>query len=294
MEGLPVSSPTRPRNVSPRSGPPPERLRPGASIEEIVATLAADAVDHGDTASCVFGVLSGPSGPTLRFVPLDGAHPSAALLGWRAPRRWAALGFVGSGTARGDVPGAIARVVVITAVARDGTSATALIGEEGPLPVCAEQGSGRLADLLRLSLGLATPQADQATMDLWSIVWLDRLLNTALGALSPLSWDRAVRLHPLCPAGDAPRPETAAGAFADHEVARCSWEQIRRLAAGDRAQLPGLTPADAAWLDAGSFSRWVLTELPSAGQLAEALAELIPASLGRHIATVITSAVAVT
>lgn len=284
-----MPGPARPRILPIR----PSRLGPIASPEHVVGVLT-EAVGHDALASCIFGVTSAPDGPALRVAKLDGRHPSEALLGWRVPRDWCAVGFVATGTARGDVVGASARVTVVAAVDRHGVSASALVGDDGPLPVSAAEGSGRLPDLLRLSLGLQTPPPEEPVAELWSILWFDALLRAVLVADAPLTWETAAQLHPLCPLGQVPRPEAAGAAFAEHEVAQCTWEVVRGLVARGRAQLPGISAREAAWLDQGSFSRWVLAELPSLGQLAEALADLVPASLGRHLATVVTASPPVT
>ena len=261
-------------------------MRRGASAQEVVSLLA-DAAANRTVASCVFGVLATIDGATLRVAPLEGRHPSEFLVGWRAPRQWLGVGFVAEGSARGDVPGASTPVVVVAAVHRDGTSASALLSGDGPLPVHAEQGSGRLPDLLRHSLGLSTPVPNQPITHLWSVLWLDKVLNAALASTARLTWEAAVRLHPLCPDGPVPRPDNAAEAFADHDAAPCTWELFRGLVVAERAHLPGICATEAAWLDAGSFSRWVLTELPSSGQLTDALKDLVPLSLWRHVAAVV-------
>jgi hypothetical protein len=48
----------------------------------------------------------------------------------------------------------------------------------------------------------------------------------------------------------------------------------------------GIPPGEAAWHDAGSFARYLLSRQPPPGELLDALADLLPAGLFAEVAAV--------
>ena len=124
--------------------------------------------------------------------------------------------------------------------------------------------SGTAADLLRRTLGLPCPPERRGSEALIISDWLSALLDAVADpstARANRRWSDAVALHPL--AGergsrhDAPGPnELAAITFA--AALRCDWSALQALAAGGRLRIDGLAPHHAAWMDAGSFARWML------------------------------------
>lgn len=142
-------------------------------------------------------------------------------------------------------------------------------------------------DVARRALGMATPVCRAPTVRMADAVFFRRALcaldrkpgggaDTAEPERGPgdspaaraeperrLDWDKLAALHPLAE-GDSVNPvellERRAGFERTH-----TWSSLRRAASlqGQDEPLvaPGLTPAVAAWLDDGSFARWVLAGL---------------------------------
>ncbi|WCO66075.1 hypothetical protein PO878_16365 [Iamia majanohamensis] len=215
-----------------------------------------------------------PDGVDLALRPLpDGVHPADLLLGHVVPRRWAAAGVVAPATARPVDGGDGCRLVVAVLVGRDGTVAHCGRDHRGADVLPSDPPpTGRLVDLLLRALGLATPPPAAPTGALWEAVWLDAVVAAAATGGTPgLGPDLA----------DALAATTAPG---DHR----GWDHLRGLASGARpatgttdtalaAVLGDLVdPADAAWMDDGCFSRWVLGALPDPAQLLDAVDALLP------------------
>lgn len=215
-----------------------------------------------------------PDGVDLALRPLpEGVHPVDLLLGHVVPRRWAAAGLVAPAAAR-PVDGAEGpHLVVAVLVGRDGTVAHRGCDHTGAdvLPADAPP-TGRLVDLLRRALGLPTAPPGVAPGALWEAVWLDAVVAAAAAGGTPtLGPDLA----------DALSATTAPG---DHR----GWDHLRGLASGRRAPAGAtdaalatalrdlVEPADAAWMDDGCFSRWVLGALPDPAQLLDAVDALLP------------------
>lgn len=124
-------------------------------------------------------------------------------------------------------------------------------------------------DVARRALGMATPVCREPTVRMADAVFFRRALcaldrKPGGGAdTTRLDWGELAALHPLAEGGSvAPVEllERRAGFERTH-----TWSSLRRAASlqgQDEPQVaPGLTPAVAAWLDDGSFARWVLAGL---------------------------------
>ncbi len=222
-----------------------------------------------------------PEGFDLGVAPLDGRHPTDALLGQTAPDDWHAVGIATHGWAyhvaeRGDPDRRRHRVHVVTLLSRSGEHAHRTNADDPSLDEAldAELPSGEQVDLLRRVLGLPTdpPPCDAATY--WSIEWLSALVaaDTPVRTLS----DAIVR-HPVTALiqqgteiGDADLVDVLR---AFHRV--MSWSRMRDLASVDRFSVPDLAPEHAAWFDDGSFARFVLNRCPPL--------HLLRARLGSHV-----------
>jgi hypothetical protein len=141
---------------------------------------------------------------------------------------------------------------------------------------------GRVDDVVARALGLPTVPPQHTTADLWSRLWLDRLLAAALLGYQPHDWFGAAALHPavelIGPAGID--DEHWAVDHLDELVSAlhsATWSDLRQQAID--AQLPADLAIEAVhpeWHDTGSFSREVvLPFLPVEAALAE-LAEFLP------------------
>jgi hypothetical protein len=201
---------------------------------------------------------------------LDGWKATDALLGFTAPSDWWVLGSVSGGWAApadGDVerpsahPDAV-RARTIALVARSGLIATRTTTADGRRIDDVPIGPG--IDALHRAMGLATPPPEHTISELLTGLWLESIVRTAHDAQRQgrgLTWAQVTRLHPalwlLAQGGHRPKAD---------DLVRCAtaltnvldWSEVRRQCV-DRAWLSGLVePKDAAWMDEGMLSRWLV------------------------------------
>jgi hypothetical protein len=240
-------------------------IPPAARLDHLVDVLL-DARSHPLTAVGV-GDLDEPS-TTLYLRPLDRVDE---LLGFDAPASWAVFGVVAAGTAA--TLGGWSRpqpVEIAHLVHRDGTTTTRLRGPDGDtVPTTGTDGA--VPELCRRVLGMATPPPAQPPDVLLDALWLDAVCTAVLARDAgdpPPRWDALASLHPVGgPTVPAPR-----------------WGALRRRAALGQLGVPGITKADAAWMDDGMFARWSLSGVPDAADLLVDLRALLPSSLHATLA----------
>ena len=184
-----------------------------------------------------------------------------------APDEWTALGVVSGGWARpldveegravaGD--GSRTRAAVVTIVHRSGQ----VVGRArvGPKVVTEPPAYGLTVDALQRALGLPAAPPLQTTGVLFASNWLENIVIAAADGGRRLTWAEARAQHPAFQVLAGAEPPivdvdlvTAARALErawDWEALR--WQVVEGL-------LEGMTtPTEAAWFDAGSFSRWVM------------------------------------
>jgi hypothetical protein len=239
--------------------------------------------NHGlDVAS---SVLASDDGDVQVFMkPLD-CHPSQALMGWHAPAGWWCLGVAAGGWASTydpEVPGTPRptqvdrrRIRMLHLVSREGETFFAandpVTGsfrrrEMGP-PTGAV---GLIDDCVRRALRLPTPPPPDDPTELFALVWIDRLLRTAVaGGLQGASWTTVAGLHPAL---DFVHQDTerAVHAWATEHVARSGellvkaypWARLHRHAMQGKGFLCRYPRDIAAWMDLGMFARTILGQLP--------------------------------
>ncbi|MBI2710694.1 MAG: hypothetical protein HYX34_13535 [Actinobacteria bacterium] len=281
---MPASPPTRPRSASrtaaarsATSAPPAAGLNP-AGLARILEDLD-DALGYDADHPSYLIELTGPPGhsarPRLAELP-PSVHPLQVLLGHRAPAECAAIGVVALGRATvlsdsgadhrlhtrsaASAPGVV-RVAHL--VARTGSCAGRLrpLDPAGPSRALTA-GTGRIADACSRALRLSTPPPEAPVRAWFDARWCEALV-TAVAAhpAGPWSWPALAACHPLPEAAAASSPGALPPLVAE-AAASTDWEAVRRrAAAGDG--VAGLDGATVAWLDAGSFSRFVLDELPA-------------------------------
>ncbi len=270
----------------------PTRLIPAEVLDGLAHHLASAHHLEGGPPHAVRVRCSADRTVDLATAPLPSdAHPVDALVGITVPRSWSAAGLVVAGRAwTGLVPHPHAgiaapapgvepeahRVSMALVVDRSGHVAH---HTEGIDPID-EAPEGRAVDLVRRSLGLDTPPPTTPAAEWWRARWLDGIVTAA--ALEP----------------SAPVPSTLVGTFGATLVrtlvddpSLCEvrgWASLRRLAAAtDAPDDPGraavrevlhelATPADAAWMDDGCFSRWMLESLPAIEELLPLVDVLLP------------------
>ncbi len=238
--------------------------------------LLPAAPDRPSVATLV-GVVAPPpttSSPTIVVADLPAPDPVASLLGFDAPHDWRAIGVCAPSTTlvvddprTTPAPGAIVHLLDRGGRAVTVNSIGADVMQIGPRDAPQE---GRVPDVCRRALGLGTapPPPDMGMLVIDA--WLGAIARRAL-AEPGLTWAACVALHPgRVLLGDDPtlgsgEPTPAAMARATEQLGtQADWERYRQVCArGGGEPLSALPPAHAEWLDAGSFARWVLGEVPS-------------------------------
>lgn len=251
-------------------------------IDDAFDDLTAGAPAH------LLRVITDPAAPDeieLGLLALPaGGHPTDALLGFVAPPEWAAVGAVSTGHQRSpDEPEQEPVPVRVTYLLDSAGRAACLLSALAPGGAPAhrrrveEPLDGGLPDACRRVLGMATSPPSIGPEVWLATRWLDRLLAEALAEPGRLTtWSQAAATHPLVGRGPTPSP-SAVAELVDTTVEAFGWERMRRLAAdgrGDSAQ--GIDPDVAAWMDAGFFSRWLLSAELAPSLLLTELAALLP------------------
>ena len=259
-----------------------------------------------------------PVDTCFRWSPLDGAHPLDLLLGFVAPPHWRALGVSCVGLSRrldrgagggGGVSGAggagcdLPHVVFDAAAEPTPVAVTVLLDRSGDVAAVIRQADrvtamreapeGVVADACRRALGLPTAPAPPSTLGLWTLTWLDRVVEAAGHAPAGAglrSWSAIARLHAAAgPPGDEPLtvldPASLAGAAA---ALAQTWPWSRLRADPSVLDVAGPPPAAnlAAWMDDGMWARWLLARLPAPDDLMAAVRALLPAALAEGVEVV--------
>lgn len=241
-------------------------------------------------------------------VPAEVRHPADPLVGFLAPAAWDAVGLVATGRARplrptdrtgagsptgpagrapadhevGPIEPGPARSTVLAH--RDGRACAVLEVGGRPPEVIDAAPEGWVADVLARALGRPTPPPAEPLAAWVEAAWLHQVAGIALAAPGRIrSWGRVARLHPLHPPG-----RVLPGALLAVETQaidlQSSWTRMRLLsgiAPATTVHPPGGLPTTLAdWFDDGSFSRWVLRDLPPAAELLPAVLDALPAEVG--------------
>ena len=231
----------------------------------------------------------------LVWVPLGGAHPLELLLRFVAPAHWTALGVAGAGSAhpldasgRPQLRSPLGDVFVTVLVHRSGAATTLMQQGSDPPHAIAEPPEGTVADACRRALGLPTAAPPASTACLWSLCWLDRLVDAAGAGARPRStlrdWPSVASLHPA--AGPAPLPSDPPALARACKVLAAAWPWSRLRAHPEAVDVPGLEspPNLAEWMDDGMWSRWLLSAFPARDDLLDSVDNLLPPDLARAIA----------
>jgi hypothetical protein len=263
------------------------RLHPVPSSRRIDAI--ARLVDEGtvdDPHHVLVHVIDEGDDVLLGLKPLDpGTHPFEELAGFTAPEEWSMFGLRVQGTARhldgsGPPP---ERTSTTFLVSRDGEERSILRAAGRPEQL-AGPARGTIPDLCRRVLGLGTEPAPPTSAPLWTVAWLDRVIE-AWGDPQrrrqiASCWAQVAMLHPavrsapghdLLALGD---PAELVGLARAHTAA-WSWERLR--AEPDALHLPDghLRASITSWMDDGFYARWALGAFPDPSTLAHDLVRLL-------------------
>ncbi|MGQ0830944.1 MAG: hypothetical protein ACT4OV_04635 [Microthrixaceae bacterium] len=256
-----------------------------------------DEADH-----LLIHVVEDPGGEhvDLGLRPLDvNIHPFIELAGFTAPTEWAMFGLRAHATAHHlDEPGTSERVTSTyllhrsgeeASILRRGSSATSLTGPA----------VGTIPDLCHRILGLPTPPPPCSAALVWSVAWLDRIIDAwgdpAQRRTLSSSWEACARLHPAL--ADAPAGAVAFDGDLGALVARCaahadawSWAALRSQPTA--LALPdGTLPVEITqWMDDGFYARWALGSFPPSDALARDICRLLDEKVTSRVLGVLAAA----
>ncbi|HEX6424434.1 MAG TPA: hypothetical protein VFZ79_13210 [Acidimicrobiales bacterium] len=267
--------------------PSPDPVRLRALVHALDPDLAAargGAILHaGDP-------LTAPG--SLAWFPLAGAHPLDLLLGLDAPRHWAALGV--SCTGRAHTASAPPEPVAVTILLDRAGAAAGVLRRGDTVCDMPDRPEGVVADACRRALGLPTAPPPGSTRELWSLLWLDRVVDAAAGSRPgdrPATWPGLAQLHPAASLHGVPSAATlhpvALAAAAGTLTAAWPWSRLRAEPGALPLPGPPSVPRLATWMDDGMWARWLLSHLPAADDLLSAVRALLPPALAETVAGVV-------
>lgn len=200
-----------------------------AFLHDLADSVSRALADNG--VGLLVHVTCSTGGVDVGVLPLDGRAPADVLLGTVAPPHWATLGVAVRGRAWPlDRPGGPSQPVEsVVLVARDGRVVGRLRQDDTVTPE--PPAGGVTLDCLQRALGLPTPPPDVPPSHLLAAMWLNAVIQAG----------------------------RVGGGLAPFDV---GWGELRQQA--ERSGWPerGLTAQHAAWLDDGSFARWVMSTVP--------------------------------
>jgi hypothetical protein len=273
---------------SPRPVTPSERERLEA-LARVVDEACVDERRH-----VVVHLTTGPDDLELAIRPLPhGAHPFNEIAGLVAPPDWAGFGVRALGTARflDDAARPPQRTATTLIVDRRGQEVSLLRTSDG-VQLLPEPGSGTIPDACRRVLDLPTAAPPPSTAVLWTLAWLDRLLEAWAQPSErrrlTSSWAEVARRHPAIthgrgdPPADLEDPATLVPIARSHAAA-WPWHRLREEPGALRLPGSDLPPEVTRWMDDGFYARWALAAYPALGTLATDLPSLLGDPLGTQL-----------
>ena len=198
-------------------------------------------------------------GVDVGFKDIEG-HPLNSLLGFTAPDEWLALGVCAEGWAasldagcRPSQAKGRMRMRTTMLVTRDGQEASGMRIAGEAFKLMPDEGSteshcsGTIPDALRRALRVPTAPPEVPFEG-----WVARMLLMLIIGDVPRG-HRRVPWTQLRPSLERYKELADEG----------TWETLRGVASKRAGMIADLEPEDAAWMDEGMFSRWVIGGLPS-------------------------------
>ena len=265
------------------------------TLHELVVQL--ESVLHParhEVPSVLVGILG--SGDVELCFPPDGAGSVVdAVVGLDAPEAWVAVGLVASGRACDldpDDPTAITfvrpserrPVRIGTFVARGGECVSFLRVDDADPTFDEQRHHGRVDDVCRRMLGLATAPPDAPVEAYWAARWLEQVIAAGRRCTTYVStWDRVVIRHRAVQSSDHP-PSVAELVRAGRGLAAGEpWAALRAAVADGRPRVAGVGRSTARWMDSGMFSRWAMQDLAPLAHLRSMIAEVVPPGVGEAV-----------
>jgi hypothetical protein len=268
------------------SRPPSSRFR--RPVHPLVAhhmLLAASAVR---SQSILLDLSTANDGVAL---PLGDHHPATWLLGTTCRVDSLGLAVLSPGRVISAGPAASSGQVAssVGGSRRDdhlapGTQALAvqIVMADGSSSICMESsryiasadfqegGEGLVPDAMRRALRLPTDPANIPIGWYWAAAWLDDLSGIAadVDAAELASWHPAIDWREVVGRSDIAVLDLLLQRHRDHAVAT-SWEGVRVAAARGSLHVGHCSTELATWFDAGSFCRWLMSQLPTPSVLCD-------------------------
>ena len=253
------------------------RPRPPRDLETLARRLDALAEEAGwGTPPLLIGLTDegvddrNPPAPVPGSAGTDPTDLVASLLGFDAPATWEAMAVVVHGRSWAlDDRSADPRPLRLTHVVdRRGDAASVMRHAGGEPTVGGPDGHGRLVDVCRRALGLATAPPPEESTGFWALLWLDGLMARAARGERLADLVAAARAHPAIELVAGQEPDLVEEAA--HRLVRLGrlfgrardWSHLRRAAAAGEWAVEDLDPEGAAWMDDGMFARWVTAGFP--------------------------------
>lgn len=282
---------------------PPSAPTDAELLEQLVRLLDATlSLDRHEPPIAV-GVVRVADGIDLTARPLDGRDPIGMLAGFVAPPEWSIFGVACTGRARHlDTGEGHGQAAAVHLRSRSGLRIDSLrldgeppVVRHRPEPVVAgSDGTGRVDDLVARALGLPTRAPGHRVSELWSRLWLDRLLAWCLEGRPPTTWELAAVAHPAVSFYEPAHRDELRWACRELDdlatlVNEWTWAEVHDWAIRDL--LPAdlaVDPALAAWHDVGSFSRDLLLPFLAPDAALAELAEAMPVEVLRRVEAALT------
>lgn len=265
------------------------RLHSRPHRHELIDAVA-QLVDEGtldEPGHVLVHVIEEPDDIVLGLKPLEvGVHPFGELAAFTAPPEWSMVGLRVRGTAHHLDEGRRAERTSTTYLLHRSGEERSLLRTDQEVTPLAGRASGTLPDLCRRVLGLPTDPAPRSTALLWTVAWLDRILEAwgdpdrRRGLCA--SWSRLACLHPAvagAPDQDPSHLITLGRAHAEE------WPWARLRAAPHALHLPDghLPPHITGWMDDGFYARWALGAFPAPATLARDVCHLLDDHVGERL-----------
>lgn len=249
------------RDHSDRSAPPHHPDGATGFLGILADSLCRALADNGG--DVLVHVASSPRGPDVGVLALEGRPPADLLLGTVAPDDWIALGVATRGWTRpldrrGDMVERSLPADIVVLVHRRGEVVGRL--RLGDRVLDDQPAHGLTLDAIQRSLGLPTAAPLVPTGHHFASTWLDNIVRAGREQAHALTWSQVCALHPaaqLLAADEKSGPGELVTAAKALERA-CDWERLRWMVVEGQWQTHEVAPTEAAWFDAGSFSRRLL------------------------------------